>query len=75
MATIRYVYASMTLGQALCRDLQPGETRLGLVITCLGLLDTKNLAAKPIPKKRATSVKGQRRKQVSALGFSRDASL
>ena len=58
MATVRYVNGSMTLGQALSRDLQPGETRIGLVGRCQNILAKKGIAVEPMLLKKVSAMKG-----------------
>ncbi|CAE7247231.1 unnamed protein product [Symbiodinium sp. CCMP2592] len=58
MATARYVNGSMTLGQALSRDLLPGETRIGLVGRCQNILAKKGIAVEPMLLKKVSAMKG-----------------
>ena len=59
MARLRALQSNMTLAQALCRDLQPGETRMGLVSRCLGAFQKKNIKCEPLLVKKAAAIKGK----------------
>ena len=60
MATVRYINGSITLAQALTRNLQPGETRLGLVSRCQAILEKKGISAESALSKKASALKGNR---------------
>ena len=47
LANFTYFQASLTLAQCLSRDLNPGETRLGLAKRCLDILVSKNMKFEP----------------------------
>ncbi|CAE7838142.1 unnamed protein product [Symbiodinium necroappetens] len=59
MAELRALQSNMTLAQALCRDLQPGETRVGLVSRCLGAFQKKSIKCEPSLVKKATAITGK----------------
>ena len=58
MAHVRRLQANMTISQAFCRELQPGETRIGLVNRCLALLEKRRSKCEPSFLKKATAIKG-----------------
>ena len=58
-AHVRFLQANLTVSQALCRELQPGETRIGLVNRCLLLLEKKNSKCEGALHKKAVAVKGK----------------
>ncbi|CAE7677940.1 unnamed protein product [Symbiodinium sp. CCMP2592] len=60
MATVRYINGSITLAQALTRNLQPGETRLGLVSRCQTILEKKGIFAESALSKKASALKGNK---------------
>jgi|Cyp1metagenome_2_1107374.scaffolds.fasta_scaffold18725_11 hypothetical protein len=56
LAHFSYFQGSMTLGQCLTRDLNPGETRLGLTKRCLEILSNKGMLCEGNLKKKVESL-------------------
>ena len=61
LAGVSYFRGSMTLAQALTRDLTPGETRISLVSKCISLLDRRGMGMDPVLKSKAQAIKGQKK--------------
>ena len=51
-----WLQGSMTVAQVMCRELKPGETRLGLVSRCLTLLEKKSLGCETALKQKAVGL-------------------
>ena len=56
LSNVSWFQGSMTLSQALTRDLGQGETRLGLVNKCLGLLEHRGMGVEASLKNKAASL-------------------
>lgn len=60
LANFTFFQGSLTLAQCLSRDLNPGETRVGLVKRCLELLDSKGMKFDDSLKRRVDALKAGR---------------
>ena len=56
LAQFSFFQGSLTLSQCLCRDLKPGETRLGLTKRCLELLNSKGIQCEDSLKRRVDAL-------------------
>ena len=59
LSNFTWFQGSVTMAQVLTRDLQPGETRIGLVSRCSDLIQKSQLGLEPALKARVTQLKGK----------------
>ena len=57
LSNLAWYQGSLTVAQCLSRDLQPGETRVGLASRCVALIEAKRLGCEPLLLAKAQQIK------------------